>query len=229
MVQRVATFRNRRYNGYVPAAGFAHDVSEAGPYQVDYGNPIVANAASILSAQSIATAGVASGLVGTTPLLLDTLTDTFGRNLQVVASGAATSAVTIRGRDYLGQPMVELFTLNGATPVVGNKAFKWIDSVTYAATAATTITVGTGAKFGVPYYMTRLIGEEAAGQPTAAGTFVAGVNTDPGTSITGDPRGTYVPTTVPNGATRIRVTYLANNLLNASGNGGLYGIAHFYS
>lgn len=230
MVARIATFRNRRYNSYVPAAAFAQDVIMEGPYQVDFGTPAVANATLILSAQSIATAVTAQGLSGTNPLLVDTIPDTFGRNVQVVASGAATSAVTVRGRDYLGQPMTELLTLNGATPVLGVKAFKWIDSIAFGATAATTVNVGTGAKFGLPYRMSRVQGlEEVDGASAAAGTLVAGVLTDPQTTTTVDPRGTYVPTTTPDGSKRIRVAFAPNNLVNAAGNGGLYGIAHFYS
>ena len=230
MVARIATFRNRRYNSYVPAAAFAQDVIAEGPYQVDFGTPAVANATSILSAQSIAVAITASGLSGTTPLLLDTIPDTFGRNIQVVASGAATSAVTVRGRDYLGQPMTELFALNGTTPVLGVKAFKWIDSITFGATGGTTVNVGTGAKFGLPYRMSRVLGtEEVDGTTAAAGTFVAGVLTDPQTTTTVDPRGTYTPTTTPDGVKRLRMSFFPNNLINAAGNGGLYGIAHFYS
>lgn len=229
MVARIAQFRNRRYNSYVPACAYAADVIHEGPYQVDFGTPAVAAAASILSAQSIATAGTSSGLTGSTPLLLDTIPDTFGRNLTVVASGAATSNVTIRGRDYLGQPMAESFTLNGTTPVVGVKAFKWVDSVTYGATAATTINVGVGARFGLPYRMSRVDGlEEVDGASAAAGTFTAGVLTDPQTATTADPRGLYTPTTTPDGVKRLRMAFMPNNLLNANGNGGLYGIAHFY-
>ena len=230
MVARVATFRNRRYNAYVPACAYAVDVVHEGPYQVDFGTPAAAAAASILSAQSIAVAGTAQGTTGSAPLLLDTIPDTFGRNLTVVASGAATSNVTVRGRDYLGQPMSESFTLNGTTPVVGVKAWKWIDSVTWGVTAATTINVGVGARFGLPYRMSRVLGlEEADGASAAAGTFTAGVITDPQTATTADPRGLYTPTTTPTGSARIRMTFSPNPLINANGNGGLYGIAHFYS
>ena len=34
------------------------------------------------------------------------------------------------GWDYLGQPIAESLTLNGTTPVVGNKAFKSFNYVT---------------------------------------------------------------------------------------------------
>lgn len=219
-MQRVASFRNRRYNSYVPACAYAADVIHGAAYVVDFLTPIAAVAAGILSAQSIATAG------STTTFVTDTADAPFGRNVTVVASGLATSTVTVSGRDYLGQPMTELLTLNGATPVVGNKAFKWIDRVAFDATAATTINLGFGGKLGLPYRMSNVIEETANGAEAAVGTFVAGVLTDPQTSTTGDPRGTYVPTTALNGSNRIMGKFMPYNILNANGNGGLYGIAH---
>jgi hypothetical protein len=53
--------------------------------------------------------------------------------------------------------------------------------------------------------------------------------TDPGTTTTGDPRGTYVPNTTPNGAKVLSGVFIPNHRLNASGNGGLHGIQQFYS
>lgn len=50
--------------------------------------------------------------------------------------------------------------------------------------------------------------------------------TDPATPTTGDPRGTYEPITVPNGATLIEVGLVGDNSVNSSGNGGLHGIRH---
>jgi hypothetical protein len=54
----------------------------------------------------------------------------------------ATSAVTVRGRDYLNQKLSEQLTLNGATPVVGKKAFKVIEKIDFGLTAGTTVNVG---------------------------------------------------------------------------------------
>lgn len=219
-MQRIANFRNRRYSSYVPAAAYAADVIHGAAYNVDFGTPIAAVAAGILSGTSIATA------VDTTTFVSDTADAPFGRNVTVVASGVATSNVTVYGKDYLGQPMVESFTLNGTTPVLGNKAFKWIDRITAGVTAATTINVGFGSKLGLPYRMSNFYEETANGAEAAAGTFVAGVLTDPQTSTTGDPRGTYAPSTALNGSNRILASFQPYNILNANGNGGLFGIAH---
>lgn len=218
MVQRTASFRNRRYNSYVPACGYAADVIHGAAYEVDFLTPIAAAAAGILSAQSIAAA------VDTATFLSDTADAPFGRNVTVVASGVATSNVTVYGKDYLGQGITESFTLNGATPVLGLKAFKWIDRITMGITAATTVNVGFGSKLGLPYRMSNVFEETANGVEAAAGTFVAGVLTDPQTSTTGDPRGTYVPTTALNGTNRILAQFQPYNILNANGNGGLFGI-----
>lgn len=219
-MQRVASFRNRRYNSYVPAAGYAADAIHGASYAVDFGTPIAAVAAGVLSAQSIAAA------VDTTTFVTDTTEAPFGRNITVVASGAATSNVTVYGKDYMGQPMAESFTLNGTTPVVGVKAFKWVDRITAGITAATTINVGFGARLGLPYRMSNVLEETANGAEATVGTFTAGVLTDPQTLTTADPRGLYTPSTTLNGSNRVLALFQPYNVLNANGNGGLYGIAH---
>lgn len=52
--------------------------------------------------------------------------------------------------------------------------------------------------------------------------------TDAATSTTGDPRGTYEPLRTLDGS-EIIVSMLGNNAVNASGNGGLHGIRHYYA
>lgn len=220
MVQRVASFRNRRYNSYVPACAYSAEVIHGAPYQVDFLTPIAAVATGILNAQSIATA------VDTTTFGTDTADAPFGRNITVVASGAATSNVTVYGKDYLGQPMTESFTLNGTTPVVGRKAFKWVDRITAGVTAATTINVGFGARVGLPFRMSAVMEEIGNGAEAAPGTLTAPDLTDPQTTTTLDPRGLYTPTTALNGTNRILATFLPYNILNSNGNGGLFGIKH---
>lgn len=231
MVARTATFRNRRYNSYVPACAYAADVIHMGAYEVDFGTPAVANATFIATtlANGTASAGLTVPSSATpTPFTADTILDPFGRNLQLVASTTAANIVTVRGRDYLGQGMREDFTLNGATPVVGVKAFKWIDSVTIVTgTGTTTINIGTGARLGLPYRMAQVDIEIANGVGASVGTFTAGSLTDPQVSTTADPRGLYTPTTTLNGTNRILGQFAVYNVLNTNGNGGIYGIAHF--
>lgn len=60
-------------------------------------------------------------------------------------------------------------------------------------------------------------------QPTQ---FSVPVDTDPQTVATGDPRGTYESLATLDGAKEIIVGLMGDPSVNASGNGGLYGIAH---
>jgi len=209
-------------NVYVPKMKYDCDVIH-GPavLRLNFGPVVVANATGILSAQSINTAGSQNVFAVT---YLESAMGPWGRNLTVIASGAATSNVTVKGTDYLGQPMAESFTLNGAASVVGLKAFKRISLVTFGATAATTINLGWGTKFGLPFKTIAIERELAANVLAAAGTLAAPVFTDPQTSTTGDPRGTYIPTTTPNGTTVIEADAVINDFINSSGNGGLHGI-----
>lgn len=71
------------------------------------------------------------------------------RNVQIVASGATTSNVTINGTDMRGGSISETLALNGTTPVLGNKAFASITSIALPTVAATTLNVGTGVKLGL--------------------------------------------------------------------------------
>lgn len=208
MTQRVASFRNRRYNSYVPACGYAADVIHGAAYEVDFLTPIAAVATGVLNAVA-GVSGTAMTVFGS-----DTADAPFGRN---VTNGAGGS-VTVNGKDYLGQGMSETI----AASTAGNKAFKWIDSITPAFTGA--VSVGFGTKLGLPYRMSNIIEEVANGAEASIGTFVAGVLTDPQTATTGDPRGTYIPSTALNGTNRIMGKFMPYNVLNANGNGGLFGI-----
>lgn len=236
MVARNAKYNPRRVSQFVPGMQYVAGVVHSAPYEIDFGPVAVASAANILSAQSIAVAGsTTTFLQDNTDPIVAAVQDKypygpgFGRCLQVVASGAATSNVTVEGRDCWGQPMKESFTLNGAVAVVGVKAFKYIDKVTYGATAATTINLGTTDKLGLPFRTKAVLSEFSDGVVAAAGTLVTPNLTDPQTITTTDPRGSYDPTTVLNGTKIIKAVVLLDNQLNSSGNGGLMGLAHYYA
>lgn len=236
-MQRTEKYLPRRVNRYVPSMAFYAGLVHAAPYEVNFGPMAVAAAANILSATSIAVAG------STTTFLQDNTDPVnaavqaqfpvgpgFGRTLQYVASGAATSLVTVKGRDYLGQPMVETITLNGATPVLGSKAFKWIDLITWGSTGGTTINVGTGSKLGLPFTMQNVLSEQLDGVRVATlGTLNTPSRVDPQTAVTTDPRGTYTPQSTLNGTAVLTVHLIPDHKNNAAGNGGLHGLAHFYS
>lgn len=214
------------FSYYVPAMQAGGDLGQALDGRIDFGTPAVASATNLLSAQSIAAAVDTTTLALTNAQQTESIMGRFGRMLQVVASGAATSTVDVYGRDYLGQKIRETLTLNGATPVLGKKAFRWVDRVVAGITAAVTINLGTGTGLGVPYASVKVLTELVDEVSGTVGTLTAAVLTDPQTATTGDPRGTYIPNYTPNGTKRLKVDLLFTNYTNASGNGGLHGIQH---
>lgn len=221
------TLRNQFIDGinyYVPAMQGGGDLGQLDEQRISFGNPPDVLATGILNAQSIAAAVDTSAFAAT--YSKDKM-GTYGRNITVVASGAAVSNVTVIGRDYLGQPMRESFTLNGTTPVVGLKAFKYVDRITAGVTAATTINVGWGTKFGLPYKTRAIVREYVDQVPAAAGTLAQPVLTDPQTTTTGDPRGTYIPTTTPDAVKVLEASIIIDRSVNGAGRGGLHGLPHF--
>jgi hypothetical protein len=195
-------------NLYVPNCLYAAEVALEAQFTARYDTaPVAASATGILSAQSIATAGSTSTFA-TTFLNSEAQMSRFGRAVQVVASGAAASTVTVNGFDFLGQPMRETLTLNGTTPVLGVKAFRRITLVEFGATAATTINLGWRDAFGIPYAS---IGNATTFTDTVRdgtqATQVAYTATQ--TLTSSDPRGLFVPASaaLPNGTRRYTYAY----------------------
>lgn len=243
MVKRSPKYRPRRINQYVNAMCYSAALVHEGPHGVRFGPMAVASATDIINAQSI-NGGVTFryGNPTATGLLKDN-TDPynsavgvefpygpgFGRCLQIVLSGAGTPTVTVYGRDYLNQPMIEAFTGNGTNAVVGVKAFKYIDKVV-ATSVNVNLSLGTTDKLGLPYRMNNVLAEHLDGVRVATlGTLVTPSLVDPQTATTTDPRGTYDPQSTLNGTAFLSATFLPNGELNSSGNGGLYGLAHYYA
>lgn len=210
-------------NNFVPDMQYHSDVGTDGiTKQYTKTAPTTASATAILSAQSIATAGAATAFVAGFD---NTKMGQWGRAVQIVLSGAGTPTVDIRGRDYLGAPMRETLTGAGTTPVIGKKAFKYIDSVTWTAVAATTMNVGNIDIFGLPFCADALLQERVSDAVTAnAGTFVAAVKTDPATATTGDTRGTYAPHA--NNAANGSRTY---QLVFSCDKNKLHGVKQYYA
>jgi hypothetical protein len=242
LAKTFADGHSRRINAYVPAAMFAAEVSKDGIYSTSFGTPTATDADAHVTAAQVFQADAANTVTSFSGVLGGTDDARFGRNV-ICTAGAAVGAsvtvvITVVGRDYLGQPMKENISIahaDGTNAIAGVKAFKWIDSVTSdggtgGTTTDTTIIVGSGTKFGLPYKTMRVLSEENAGaQNSTLGTLTAGVVTDPATATTGDPRGLYVPNTTPNGVKEISGQFIASSWVNSSGNGGLYGIQHYYA
>lgn len=202
--------------------GFSNVQGQAGNY-AELGAPAASSAALILSAQDMTAAATISTLAATYTGS-EAQMGRFGRAVTIVASGASTGTVTVRGRDYLQQPVAEQLTLNGTTTVAGKKAFRFIDSVQFTATAATTLNVGVGNTFGLPLKFIALENEQKNGAPAAnAGTFVAGLtSSSASTATSADVRGTYTPNTVlPDGVNTFSLRYYTD-YNNGHGNAQYY-------
>jgi hypothetical protein len=164
-------------------------------------NPIAASATRILSATSLASGGTVTTFLAQPDV---------ARNLQIVASGATTAVVTVNGTDVRGNVISEALTLNGATPVLGAKAFKTVTSVVLPTVAATTINLGVGVLLG----LSRILANGDVGmyiQGSAAGVFEA-TRAGLTTSATVPSLNTVSFNTAPNGAKTFNAVYASNEL-----------------
>lgn len=216
-------FFPRRVNNWFASAKYAQDVGEDGLCRVRIPAMIALDADGILAAESIATAVDTTTFASAYDDGDVTVMGKFGRNVTVVASGAATSTVTIYGADYLGQPMMETLTLNGTTPVLGVKAFRYVTRITAGTTGGTTINVGWGNALGLPYKAQKLDAEFVSGVVPTAGAIVAG-SAATQTATSADPRGTYAPhsSVLTDGTRYYDVVIYADNQ-------NLYGVQHYFA
>ncbi len=141
-----------------------------------------------------------------------TVRNGWGRCITAVASSTNTRVMTVTGYDYLGRKVVEAITLTSGTPALGKKAFAWIESISFAsASDTTTVDVGYGNTFGLPYKGVALQTEVKNNAVAAnAGTFVAGLATATAeTATNADVRGTHLFATVlPDGTNTFELWYI---------------------
>jgi hypothetical protein len=179
----------------------------------------------LIDAAPAATAMGTSGTVNMwdpTSLLARAVTLTSAANL-------STTVFSVRGYDIYGMPMTESITGPNANTVTGKKTFKFIASVTPSITSASTVSVGTADKFGIPirvdqfgyYYGVWDNINQVVAQFTAADT------TSPATSTTGDVRGTMTLTGNPSNGTRRLLMCLTVALANSTSIAGLYGVTQY--
>jgi hypothetical protein len=122
------------------------------------------------------------------------------RILRYTSGGTDTGITfTASGFDVYGQAMTETVTGAAATVASGKKAFYQITGITHTGSVFSTLTVGTGDVFGLPYFAANAVYIQGVQWNSTlakdTGTFTAGVTTSPATSLTGDVRGTYAPST----------------------------------
>lgn len=224
-------FWPRRINQYVPACQFHSDYVPGMSNSINLGTPAVADTDGLLDGVDASAAGTIT-VAGNAALgAIGAVSDApYGRNVTMTANGASTAAVTVKGRDYLGQPMSEsLVGSSGAD--AGVKAFMYVDElITLDTDGDSDADFGWGDVLGLPVKVLKVLAEEADGViETTLGTLVGPVLTDPQTLVTGDPRGTYNPQTTLDGSVEITIHAIVSNDINASDNGGFFGIAQFYA
>ena len=133
------------------------------------------------------------------------------RNVRITSGGADTAMhFTVVGIDVYGQAMSEAITGATAGIAAGKKAFYGLTSVTPSGTVSTTVKVGTGDVFGLPVRVTdKTYITSAQWNNTLAkdaGTVTVADVTATATTLTGDVRGTYAPSSgASDGAKRLVV------------------------
>jgi hypothetical protein len=116
----------------------------------------------------------------------------------IVAAWTGAAVLTVTGTDEYGAVMAE--SSASGTSLTGKKAFKTITGVKTSANI-TGLTVGTGKVLGLPVFLpspAEVMRELEGGAIATAGTLVAGVTTTQ-SATTGDVRGTYAPSSTPDG------------------------------
>ena len=158
MVKQLPNYFPRTISQFVPSMEFAADVID-GVHIASLGAPAVPDPNGILAAASATNSAVvhttwATTFDGSSTSLTTTngkMDGNFGRGLTLVGTAGSDHVVTVRGRDYLGQPMRENFTLSGTVIQYGLKAFMYIDQVDVATGAASdTFDMGWSALLGLP-------------------------------------------------------------------------------
>jgi|GEM_PF-759049 len=118
---------------------------------ITLGAPVALSTNAIALAQSAAGAGsltLNGALVSGGIATLDQ-----PRAVQAVSTGADTAVLTVKGLDVYGFSLSEALTLNGATAVLGKKAFKTISAITNGAAIANLASVGTTDILGLPLFV----------------------------------------------------------------------------
>jgi len=127
--------------------GVSVDLAFPAHFQVAAAKATVASNTSVLAATAL-TAAVQTITAGITK-------PSVPRNIIVKGNQAGVAGnVVITGTNYAGQTITETIALNGATAVVGNKAFRTVASVQLPVevnAGTDTVSVGTGEKLGLPF------------------------------------------------------------------------------
>lgn len=124
------------------------------------------------------------------------------------ANNLSAAKFTVTGRDLYGQVLSQVLAGPNANTVATQKAFAHVSSVT-CDTSVAAVSVGTGNALGLPVaaqnggYVVHIGWSGVFGQD--GGTLVT-ADTNAATVLTGDVRGTYTPSTAPDGTKRLLFT-----------------------
>jgi hypothetical protein len=152
---------------------------------------------------SVCKGALVSGPLGS-PIVLDV-----PRNITLTVCVAETTIpLYVYGKDEYGDDLVETILASGAGVTSGKKAFKQVTKMTTTKAFSTTVSIGTGKRLGLPFYLSNIgkfMGLTVDGLSTGGYTLVAGHATTavPSSSQNdADVRGTISPTTSPNASLR---------------------------
>lgn len=116
-------------------------------FQVQAADATAPAAASLLAATGLTTATQAVITAITSPAA--------PRNVSITGNAAGIAGdVVVKGTNYAGEAITETIALSGTTTVVGNKAFKTVTEIDLPIktnASGDTVSVGIGAKLGLPY------------------------------------------------------------------------------
>lgn len=188
--------KGRRDDVDVSGIALAGRLNRRQAVEINLGKPVAPSANSLIASQNLTAAGVAS-VNGSAKLaiLASAIKGIFDVPRNVVAAWTTAAVLTVYGYDEYGKPMIEVSA--SGTSFTGAKAFKRVTNVTVSADV-TGLTVGSGKALGLPVYLPATTDVIS----TLSGTLAAGI-TAKSTGTTGDVRGTYSPTTAPDGLTAI--------------------------
>lgn len=177
--------------------------------------PLTSNAANICASQTPAAAGsltlLTTSLLGgkylTRPDGVNVVQLDCPRGLSAtLATGGTATTITITGYDEYGQRMSEAITTVANATTNGKKAFYQVSGVTTSAATVQAVTVGTTQLIGMPIRVTNGVYISHVGWSTGfaldSGTLAV-ADTVTATTTTGDVRGTFSPSSAPDGIKRL--------------------------
>lgn len=159
----------RSINQHVPLMEFAADVVD-GKHLASLGAPSTADPDGILAtatigdgaAHTFTSANWATTFDGSSTHVGENVAgkvnSLYGRCLTYLGDGSTDEVITTTGRDYLGQIMSEVVTLNGAITLFGQKAFAFVDTIGVSSSSGgSALSVGWSDVLGLPYRATQLL------------------------------------------------------------------------